>query len=516
MNETQFNVQAPFMHDLVRLHGKWLPEKPAFIDHKSTHSWKMVDDNSNRIANGLIALGIEKGDCVSILMSNSIEYAEIIYGVWKAGAIIVPLNLAVTEQGLQNMHNDAAIKVAFYTSSQYKRMQPYLEAMPSIEHNIVFGSEKFDAALDYETWLSAQSTSNPNIAIEDMDACNIIYSSGTTGRPKGIKHTHRRRMQALHEMALMHRYHYGAISICSIGLYSNIAWAPLLLSLLTGGTCIIQKSFNPEEWIELVKRHKATHTMMAPIMFQRILVAKNFSPESVASLETMVSGGSPLFEELKQQIAENFNCNIIELYGLTEGFITSLQPEHAKGRLASVGKPVTGNDYVLVDKNDEELGWGNTGEICAYSIHMMTEYHNRPDATKEAMYTDKNGKIWLRTGDIGTIDKDGFLYITDRKKDMIISGGQNIYPADIEAVMIKHPDISEVAVISMPDEKWGETPVALIVPTRTDIEAEGIKNWTNSRVGKRQRIKEVIIRSDMPRNPNGKILKRKLRKELLS
>lgn len=509
---TQFNVQAPFLHDLVSLHGKWIPEKTALIDHKAKRNWRQVDENSNRIANGLIDLGIAKGDRVSILMSNCVEYVEIIYGIWKAGAVVTPLNTTVTIDGLVSMNQDAAVKIAFYTPKNFERLQPHLAQMQSIDHHIVLG-DPIDDAIGFDNWLALYDPQRPDVKIEDRDVCNIIYSSGTTGRPKGIKHLHRSRIQSLYEMGLMQRYHYGAISICSIGLYSSIAWAPMLLSLLVGGPCIIQKTFIPSQWVELVQKHKVTHTSMAPILCQRLMECEKFSPKAVESLETITSGGSPLFEELKQEIEEKFNCNVIEIYGLTEGFITSLQPEDSKGRLTSVGKPIHGNDYILLDQDDRELSWGNTGEICVYSIHVMTEYHNRPQATKEAMYIDQNGKNWLRTGDIGTTDKDGFLYITDRKKDMIISGGQNIFPADIEAIMIKHPDISEVAVIGIPDEKWGETPIAIIVATGDNADCDDIKAWTNDNVGKRQRIKQVIIRPEMPRNPNGKILKRQLRLE---
>ncbi len=511
----QIDIQAPLLPDLVRLHGKWIPNKTAFIDNQVTRNWREIDENTNRIANGLLAAGVKQGDTVSILMSNCVEYAEIIYGVFKAGAVVVPLNLAVTEEGLTAMNVDADVKLAFYTPEQYKRMQPFLSQIPSIGTHIIFGDEKFDSTLNYNDWLTAQSADAPNVKIADTDVCNIIYSSGTTGRPKGIKHIHRRRIQALYEMALMHRYHYGAVSITAIGLYSNISWGPLLLSLLVGAPCIIMENFVPEKWVELVEKHKVTHTMMAPVLFQNVLKASNFSKHAVASLQAVVSGGSPLYEDLKQEITDNFvNCAVVELYGLTEGFITSLQPEEMEGRLASVGKPVCGNDYILLDNDDNILDWGNSGEICVRSVHLMTEYHNRADATSECMFTDPQGQLWIRTGDIGSIDEQGFLYITDRKKDMIISGGQNIYPADIEAVMIKHEAISEVAVIGVPDEKWGETPIAIIVPTDENTDPEELKDWTNETVGKRQRIKQVIVRADMPRNPNGKILKRKLKEEL--
>jgi len=255
-----------------------------------------------------------------------------------------------------------------------------------------------------------------------------------------------------------------------------------------------------------------------PLQFQKVLEAPNFTSKAVSSLEAVISGGSPLFEGLKKRVIEEFGCAVIELYGLTEGFMTTLQPGDAGNRLASVGKPVCGHDYIIIDDDDMELGWGNAGEICVRSVHWMIEYHNRPDATKEAMYFDTGGKQWLRTGDIGRIDEEGFLYIVDRKKDMILSGGQNIYPVDIESVIVDHPEVSEVAVIGIPHEKWGETPFALVVPTADasdDLQAR-VLEWANERVGKRQKINGVEVRADLPRNPNGKILKRELRKEFWS
>ena len=205
---------------------------------------------------------------------------------------------------------------------------------------------------------------------------------------------------------------------------------------------------------------------------------------------------------------------IIETMAQTAGcLVVTTLGEEAEGKLTSVGKPVRGNNYILVDNDDQIQPLGGTGEICTRSVHWMIEYHNRPDATEEIVLRDKNGLLWMRTGDIGRTDKDGFLYIVDRKKDMILSGGQNIYPADIEAVMVNHADVSEVAVIGVSDETWGETPVAVIVPNRpmTDADIDSLLTWTNERVGKRQRIRSVYLNTDMPRNPNGKILKRELR-----
>ena len=508
----KFEIQAPLFPHMVALHGKWYPDKAAVVDEQKTLTWGHIDRGSNQVANGLKALGIGRGDSVAILMDNCAEYVEIMFGILKAGAVIVPLNLAVNESGLETMLVDSAARAIFFTTDQYLRMTDRLARVESLLPSAAFvhGS---GSANSYAAWRDRQNAADPRVAIDDNDPCNIIYSSGTTGLPKGIKHIHRRRIQSMYELALAHRYHFQSVSICPIGLYSNIAWASVFCALIVGGTCVVQKAFDAAKWIEAVARHRVTHTFMVPLQFQKVLEAPNFRREAVASLEAIISGGSPLFPNIRRRVMDNFGCAVIELYGLTEGFMTTLQPEEAEGRLASVGKPVRGNDYIIVDDNDARLGWGATGEICVRSVHWMIEYHNRPDATAEAMYFDADGKQWLRTGDIGRVDDDGYLYIVDRKKDMILSGGQNIYPVDIEAVIIQHPDVSEVAVIGIPHEKWGEAPYALIVPVAGA--AAGVEQrvlaWTNERVGRRQRIVGVEVRRNLPRNPNGKILKRELR-----
>ncbi|MCC7489180.1 MAG: acyl--CoA ligase [Gammaproteobacteria bacterium] len=508
----RFEFSGPLLPDFVRLHARWYPDKPAVADEEVTLTWGELDRRSNAVANGLRSLGVRNGDSVAILLENCVEYVEILYGAWKAGAVVVPLNLAVNESGLMMMLQDAAVRVLVCSLVQQQRLAGRLGEAASLLPDGVIVHDGASGA--YVRWRDSQDTGQPAVTIGDDEPCNIIYSSGTTALPKGIKHVHRRRVQSIYELAMAHRYHYGAVSICPIGLYSNTAWGSLMCSLIVGGTCLIRRRFDPEAWIEDVERHQVTHAMMVPIMFQRILDAPNFRPAAVKSVQAVLSGGSPLFEGLKRRVMENFSCAVIELYGLTEGFMTTLQPEETEGRLASVGKPVRGNDYILLDDDDQPVAWGGTGEICVRSVHWMIEYHNRPDATREAMFIDSRGVQWLRTGDIGRTDEDGFLYIVDRKKDMILSGGQNIYPADIEAVMVGHPLVAEVGVIGVPDATWGETPVAIVVlrpGSAAGNVAPAILEWTNQQVGRRQRLREVRIVETLPRNPNGKILKRELR-----
>jgi len=505
-----FDIKPPLFHDLIHLHAKWHPSKIALVDDEQSLTWRALDARSNQVANGLIAHGIGAGDCVAVLMQNCVEYVEIIYGALKAGAVIVPLNLAVDDAGLLRMLDDCAAKAVFATSDQHARLGARIAALTPRIYAV--HGDAADAA-NYAAWRASAPETAPGVPIAEDAPCNIIYSSGTTGQPKGIKHAYRRRIQSMYELALAHRYHFAAKSICPVGLYSNIAWASLFCALIVGGCCVIAAKFEAQAWIESVRSHRITHTFMAPIQFQRVLDAPNFSPEAVSSLEAVISGGSPLFESLKRRVTDNFGCAVIELYGLTEGFMTTLQPEEAEGRLTSVGKPVRGHDYILVDDADQVLAWGATGEICVRSVHWMVEYHNRPDATAEAAFRDPQGLLWLRTGDIGRTDQDGYLYITDRKKDMILSGGQNIYPADIEAVMVGHPWVSEIGVVGAPHPEWGETPIAFVVlrpGAPAGVESE-IMAWTNARVGRRQKIAAVELRETLPRNPNGKVLKRELR-----
>ena len=253
---------------------------------------------------------------------------------------------------------------------------------------------------------------------------------------------------------------------------------------------------------------------MVPIQFQRIVEAIEQTPDDInlSSMQSMMSCGSPLHAEVKRALFKHFDCGIIELYGLTEGVITTIDPEQSEGRWSSVGKPLLGTDILILDDDDQPAAVNQSGEVVSRGRITMPGYLNREDANRDASYTAPDGGVWLRTGDIGYLDDAGFLYIVDRKKDMILSGGQNIYPQDIEAVLFQHPAVNDVAVIAAASRKWGETPVALVVRSAdTEDDAATIMSWANQKLGKQQRIADVIFIDELPRNPNGKILKRELR-----
>jgi acyl-CoA synthetase (AMP-forming)/AMP-acid ligase II len=316
------------------------------------------------------------------------------------------------------------------------------------------------------------------------------------------------------DLAIALRYHSGAVTVCSLGLYSNISWVAMLCTILAGGTIVVMPSFSAETLAAAIEHYRVTHGTFVPVQFQRMMESSAVREHDLSSLQSIMCCGSPLPPALKRQTRDTLACELIELYGLTEGIVTTLAPEDFDRKIESVGKPPAGQQLKLIGDDDREVAPGQPGEICGYGRMVMEGYHNRPDATAEATWTDAQGRKWLRTGDIGRLDDEGFLYIVDRKKDMILTGSQNVYPADIEMVMLQHPSVRDVAVIGVPSQRWGETPLAVVVSSPTEtVAVDALVQWTNARVGKQQRIAGVVYVEELPRNPNGKILKRELRKQ---
>ncbi|MEM7611127.1 MAG: AMP-binding protein [Pseudomonadota bacterium] len=508
---TWFDPQPLLLPEVITNNGRWLADKPALICDGTTLNWRDFAAATNRVASALRHGGLGTGDRVAVVMDNSSEMAIALFGIIRAGAVAVPLNVSISDEAIANMVNDSDARAIFASSAHRQRIDGLRDDLPSTigERYVLVGQQQPDW-LAFDDWQSAASSEPTDIKITADDECNIIYSSGTTGMPKGIVHDHRARAAWAYDMAVGLRYHSGARTLCSLGLYSNISWVAMLATILAGGTLIIMRRFDAKACLELMQAQRVSHTTMVPVQLQRMLALDDFDTYDLSSLRSLMCCGSPLPPIHKRRIVAGLGNAFMELYGLTEGLVTILSPEDMHRKTESVGLPCPGQDIRILDNNDNLCANGQPGEIVGRGPLMMAGYHNRPDENAASTWIDEAGNKWLRTGDIGKLDDDGFLYLVDRKKDMIISGGQNIFPADIEAHIVEHDDVAEVAVIGVPSERWGETPVAIVVQ-KNAIEADALQAWINARVGKQQRVAAVRFIDELPRNPNGKVLKRELR-----
>lgn len=508
-----FRAPAPLVSDLVQQNGRWLAGQPALVDGATRLTWAEFASQTARIARGLQAVGIRPRQRVAVLMDSRFENVLTLFAIVRAGAVAVPLNVSIPDSAVAAMCADADC-VAIVVSGEHCERIERLRAQGALGVRHLIGCEPRPPGwLGFETLASGQSGEGLNPDLSPEDECNIIYSSGTTALPKGIVHTHACRMNWAYDAALALRYRSGCRTLCSLGLFSNISWVSMLATMLVGGTIVLLRAFRPREALSTIENEAITHGAFVPVQLERLLSCAERRGFRTDSLETLMCCGSPLPIEVKRDFAREFGCQLIELYGLTEGLITVLQPEDFERKLASVGKPVLGSDIRILGDDDRELAPGETGEIVGYGRLVMAGYHRSEQANREATWIDAAGRQWLRTGDLGRLDEEGFLYLVDRKKDMILSGGQNIYPADIEAVLREHPAVAEVAVIGVPSERWGETPLAVVVQrSGSEVSAADLAEWTNSRVGKQQRIGAVVFSESLPRNPNGKVLKRELRR----
>lgn len=495
---------------LLPRHALQRPEHLAVVCGEDRLTFRQFNKRVNRLANALLALGIGKGDKVATLLPNCLPLLDVYWASPKIGAVVVPLSPLLQEKALVTLLRDSDAKIIFADCSFAAALETVCKEIADLcpERIILIGpgSHSFH---NYDQFTGHASPAEPpQVHLADSDLYNIIYTSGTTGTPKGIIHTHYIRALYCLQFASSWRMNPENVVLHTGSVVFNGAFLTLMPAMYLGATYILHESFSPETLIDTVQRERVTHLMMVPSQIVALLNSPAFSAGALASLEMIGSVGAPLHLEHKERLNHHLPGRFYELYGLTEGFITVLDKNHFAQKANSVGIPLPFFDMRIVSENGENLGPGEVGEIVGRGPLLTPGYYRRPDLTAQTIVDG-----WLFSGDMGYVDEDGFLYLVGRKKDMIISGGVNVYPADIEEVLVQHPAVHEVAVFGVPSEKWGETPLAaVILRPGHSVSEEDLRDWTNTRVdAKHQRISAVVILADFPRTVAGKTLKRELR-----
>jgi acyl-CoA synthetase (AMP-forming)/AMP-acid ligase II len=487
----------------------------ACIDGARRFSYAEFNERVNRHANGLAAMGLEKGDRVAVLLNNGVEAIEATAAAAKSGFVHVPVNFRSVPREIANVLGHSGSTVVFVDAEYKERLEQ--ADVPDVRAIVVKPGE---AASPYEQWLASQSSAEPATDVTGEDDFMICYTSGATGTPKGVLHKHRQ--SVAHAPVVILQYEIDASSklllvyphnsIASINMFYIPAW-------LVGGAIVTtdQRHFNAERWLDLVERERITHCHLVPTMLFRVLESPKLAATDCSSLKTIGYGSAPMPTERVERLTQVFGNILIQGYGMTE--VSSIaavldKSDHLaamngnRDRLNSCGRPAFGCELRVVDDNGYDVKPGEVGEIIFRGPQVMSGYWNEPEKTAE---TIRDG--WLYSGDMARVDDQGYLYIVDRKKDLIISGGANISSREVEEVLYWHPSVREASVIGKPDEQWGELPHAFVslLPDKPTPAPQELLDFCKERLANYKCPRQIEIVDDLPKSGMGKILKTELR-----
>ncbi len=494
------------------------PDRPAWLQGDLMVTFRKAEARVNRLAHALLSLGAQPGDRIGMLVPNCYQGLEALLAPMKAGMAVVPMNIRLHPSEHEYMLNDSSAKVLVYGEEFGDHLAQVSGNLTSIKHVICVGRGTA-GDLDYEGVLDGQRETPPDLAIEPDDLEWIFYTSGTTGHPKGAMLTHRNLITMAEQFLLNINPARSEDVLLHAAPITHGSGLSIFHHIAVGAASAFSaaRSFDPPKVFEAIQRYRATTMFLVPTMVNMLLASPDKGKYDLSSLHTIFYGGAPMYVEQLLEAVRRFGSIFVQIFGQGEAPMTCTslpKEEHLAGddpvklkRLASAGRETTAVHVRVVDDEDRDVPRGQMGEIVVRGDLVMKGYWNKPEATAETL---RGG--WLHTGDIGYLDADGYLYITDRRKDMIIRCWANIYPREIEEVICRHPAVFEVAVIGVPDEKWGEAVKALVVPHEGQRVSEAeIVEHCKRHMASYKKPQSVEFLPALPKNAYGKVLKRELR-----
>ena len=472
------------------------PARIAMRDEARSLNYGELDAAMDRVAAALQRDGLANGDTIAICAATSVAYLAMFLGAVRVGVAVAPLPPSATPASLVAMLDDCAARRLFVDATTR-----------ALFDRPVIGFEE-----EFADWLAPLGARPASVEIDPSSVFNTIYSSGTTGAPKGIEQSHA--MRFVHtRRRLLAGYDADAVTLVSTPLYSNTTLVSVFPALAGGGGLVLMKKFEARRFLEIAQSQRVTHAMLVPVQYSRLMALPEFDRFDLSSFRMKFCTSAPFEATLKREALLRWPGGLTEYYGMTEGGGTCILLAHEHpDKLHTVGQPAEGHDIRLIDEAGHEVGPGEIGEVVGRSASMMNGYRNAPEKTREAEWRDGEGRRFIRTGDVGRFDEDGFLVLLDRRKDMIVSGGFNVFPSDLEAALLARREVAEAAVVGVPSADWGETPVGFVVLEQgVAIEADTLRAEVNRTLGKTQRLAALRIVETLPRSAIGKVLKRELR-----
>lgn len=483
------------------------PNHPAVVVDDASVTYAHLWELALRVAAGLQRDGLSPGDVAMICAPSSVAYMACYLGCLHIGVVVAPVSPALRDTTLAVLAADSGARLVFTDSDVARRLaaQPQTAPLPCV---VLEGENE-----GFQGWLAPAGSPVEPFSPEPGSPFNLIYSSGTTGTPKGIMQPFSMRWSHL-QRAVASGYGVDTITLLGTPLYSNTTLVSALPTVALGGTLVLMRKFDAGRYLALAEQYRATHSMMVPVQYQRILAHPDFDQHDLSSFRAKFCTSAPFSAALKAEVLRRWPGSLNEFYGMTEGGgRCELRASEHPDKLHTVGRPLPGSEYLVLAEDGSPSAPGEPGELVCRGPGMMTGYHGQPAKTAEIEWHDAAGQRYFRTGDVGYFDDEGFLVLMDRKKDMIISGGFNIYPSDIEIVLAEHPDVLASAVVGVPSEAWGESPVAFVELRSEEPQTapETLMSWANERLERNQRLVALVLVPQLPRSAIGKVLKRELR-----